>query len=34
MTPEQMSYFAGGFMVGGLFVVLLGMFYDEIKRDK
>ena len=29
MTPEQMSYFAYGVFVGGLFVVLLGMFYDE-----
>jgi hypothetical protein len=34
MTPEQMSYFGYGFFIGGLFVVLLGMFIDEIKRDK
>jgi len=34
MTIEQMSYFGYGFMVGGLFVVLIGMFYEEITRDK
>ena len=34
MTQEQMNYFGYGFIVGGLFVVLIGMFYDEIKRDK
>lgn len=34
MTPEQMSYFGYGFIVGGCFVVLIGMFYDEIKRGK
>jgi hypothetical protein len=34
MTPEQMSYFGYGVFVGGLVVVLLGMFIDEIKRDK
>jgi hypothetical protein len=34
MTPEQMSYFGYGFLLGGLFVVLLGMFIDEIKGDK
>jgi hypothetical protein len=34
MTPEQMSYFGYGVFVGGLVVVLIGMFYDEITRDK
>jgi hypothetical protein len=34
MTPEQMSYFGHGFLFGGVFVALLGMFIDEIKRDK
>jgi hypothetical protein len=34
MTPEQMSYFGYGFFIGGCFVALLGIFYDEIKRDK
>jgi hypothetical protein len=34
MTPEQQSYFGYGFLLGGCFVVLLGMFIDEIKRDK
>jgi hypothetical protein len=34
MTPEQMSYFGYGVFVGGLVVVLIGMFYDEVTRDK
>ena len=34
MTLDQLNYFAGGFLVGGCFVVLLGIFIDEIKRDK
>jgi len=34
MTPDQLNYFAVGFIFGGCFVVLLNMFIDEIKRDK
>ena len=34
MTPEQMSYFGYGVFVGGCLVALLGVFIDEIKRDK
>jgi hypothetical protein len=34
MTPEQMIYVGYGFFTGGCFVVVLGIFYDEITRGK
>ena len=34
MTPDQLNYFMGGFLVGALTALLFCIFYDFVKGDK
>jgi len=34
MTPDQLNYFVGGFLVGALTALLFCIFYDFVKGGK
>jgi len=34
MTPDQLNYFVGGFLVGALTALLFCILHDAVKGDK